>query len=218
MHIVIGGCGRVGSQLTVTLVRQGHTVSIIDKNARAFERLPPGFEGRTLVGMVFDREAMEEAGIQDAGAFIAVTNGDNSNIVSARVAREHYHVDRVVARIYDPRRAEIYQRLGIKTVATVRWAAAEIHDILFHGMEHAELALGNGDIVLLRIEIGSHLAGSSVSSLTDPGRAMVVAVDRMGTPSIPKAKSTFQEGDVAHIVVARDAIDALRERLEEDRT
>lgn len=218
MHVVIGGCGRVGSQLTVTLVRQGHTVSIIDKNPRAFERLPPGFEGRTLVGMVFDREAMEEAGIKDAGAFIAVTNGDNSNIVSARVAREHYHVDRVVARIYDPRRAEIYQRLGIKTVATVRWAAAEIHDILFHGMEHAELALGNGDIVLLRIEIGSHLAGSSVSSLTDPGRAMVVAVDRMGTPSIPKAKSTFQEGDVAHIVVARDAIDALRERLEEDRT
>ena len=215
MHVVIAGCGRVGSQLTVTLVRQGHTVSIIDKNPQAFERLPPGFEGQTLVGMVFDREIMEEAGVKDAGAFIAVTNGDNSNIVSARIAREHYHVERVVARIYDPRRAEIYQRLGIKTVATVRWAAAEIHDILFHGMEHAELALGNGDLVMLRVEIGSHLAGTLASALSEPGKSMVVAVDRMGTPTIPVEKSTFQEGDVAHIVVARDSIHSLREKLEE---
>jgi len=206
----------VGSQLTVTLARQGHTVSVIDKNARAFERLPPGFEGQTLVGMVFDRETMEEAGIQGAGAFIAVTNGDNSNIVSARIAREHYGIERVVARIYDPRRAEIYQRLGIKTVATVRWAAAEIHDILFHGVEHAELALGNGDVVMLRIEIGANLAGQRVSSVEEPEKALVAAVDRMGTPVIPTPKSTFQKDDIAHIVVARDAIGWLRERLQEE--
>ncbi|HEX9713512.1 MAG TPA: TrkA family potassium uptake protein [Actinomycetota bacterium] len=216
MHVVIAGCGRVGSQLTVTLARQGHTVSVIDKNARAFERLPPGFEGQTLVGMVFDRETMEEAGIQGAGAFIAVTNGDNSNIVSARIAREHYGIERVVARIYDPRRAEIYQRLGIKTVATVRWAAAEIHDILFHGVEHAELALGNGDVVMLRIEIGANLAGQRVSSVEEPEKALVAAVDRMGTPVIPTPKSTFQKDDIAHIVVARDAIGWLRERLQEE--
>lgn len=206
----------MGSQLTVTLARQGHTVSVIDKNARAFERLPPGFEGQTLVGMVFDRETMEEAGIQGAGAFIAVTNGDNSNIVSARIAREHYGIERVVARIYDPRRAEIYQRLGIKTVATVRWAAAEIHDILFHGVEHAELALGNGDVVMLRIEIGANLAGQRVSSVEEPEKALVAAVDRMGTPVIPTPKSTFQKDDIAHIVVARDAIGWLRERLQEE--
>lgn len=214
MHVVIGGCGRVGSQLTVNLARQGHTVSIVDKNPRQFERLPPGFEGQTLVGMVFDRETLEEAGIKEAGAFIAVTNGDNSNIVSARIAREHYAVERVVARIYDPRRAEIYQRLGIKTVATVRWAASEIYDLLFHGIEHAELAIGNGELVLLRVDIGPQLAGQLASSLNDPGRAMVVAVDRMAGPAIPGAQTTLQQGDVAHVIVVRDGIDDLRQRLE----
>jgi trk/ktr system potassium uptake protein len=214
MHVVIAGCGRVGSQLTVNLARHGHTISIIDKKPTAFERLPPGFEGQTLVGMVFDRETLEAAGIRDAGAFIAVTNGDNSNIVSARVAREHYGIERVVARIYDPRRAQIYQRLGIKTVATVRWASSEIYDLLFHGIEHAELAIGSGDIVLLRVEIGAHLAGQPASALGEAGRSLVVAIDRMGTPTIPGPGATFQEGDVAHIIVARDAIDGLRLKLE----
>ncbi|MFA5891436.1 MAG: TrkA family potassium uptake protein [Actinomycetota bacterium] len=214
MHVVIAGCGRVGSQLTVNLVRHGHTISIIDKRARAFERLPPGFEGQTLVGMAFDRETLEEAGIKDAGAFIAVTNGDNSNIVSARVAKEAYNIERVVARIYDPRRAEIYRRLGIKTVATVRWASSEIYDLLFHGIEHAELAIGNGEIVLLRIEIGAPLAGQRVETMTEPGKSMVVAIDRMGTPTIPMGGATFQEGDTAHIMVVRDYIETLRAQLE----
>ena len=205
----------MGSQLTVNLARHGHTISIIDKKPNAFEKLPPGFEGQTLVGMVFDRETLEQAGIRDAGAYIAVTNGDNSNIVSARVAREHYNIERVVARIYDPRRAEIYQRLGIKTVATVRWASAEIYDVLFHGIEHTELAIGSGDIVLLRIEVAAHLAGQMVSSLNEGGKSLVVAVDRMGTPVIPGSDACFQEGDVAHIAVARDAIDQLRAKLEE---
>lgn len=217
MHVVIAGCGRVGSQLTVTLVRQGHTISVIDKNPKMFERLPPGFEGQTLVGMAFDRETLEEAGIRDSGAFIAVTSGDNSNIVSSRIAKEHYNVPRVVARIFDPRRAEIYQKLGIKTVAAVRWTASEIYDLLFHGVEHAELAIGNGEMVLLRMEIGAPLAGALASSLAIPGKAMVVAVDRLGTPSIPVPASTFQEGDVAHIIVARDSIDQLRARVEAGR-
>lgn len=199
--------------MTRTLALQGHTVSVIDKNPLAFEKLPPGFEGQTLVGMVFDRETLEAAGIDDAGAFIAVTNGDNSNIVSARIAKEHYRTDKVVARIYDPRRAEIYQRLGIPTVATVRWAASEIYDLLFHGIEHAELAIGNGAMMLMRVGIPATLAGKPVSVLAEPGKALVVAVDRMGTPTIPEANATFHEGDIAHIIVARDSMDALRERL-----
>jgi len=213
MHVVIAGCGRVGSDLTVSLSRKGHTVSVIDKNAHAFERLPPGFEGQTLVGIVFDRETLEAAGIKEAGAFVAVTNGDNSNIVSARIAREHYNIERVVARIYDPRRAEIYRRLGIPTVATVQWASAEIYDQLFHGIEHTELAIGDGDMVLLRLEIPRELAGRSVSWLGEPGNALVIALDRMGSASIPPEDMTFQEGDVAHVIVRRDAIDSLRERL-----
>lgn len=215
MHVVIGGCGRVGRQMTTTLAKQGHTIAVVDKNANAFEKLPPGFEGQTLVGMVFDRETLEAAGIKEAGAYIAVTNGDNSNIVSARVTKEHYKVNKVVARIYDPRRAEIYRRLGISTVATVSWAASEIYDLLFHGIEHAELAIGNGDMVLLRIEIPSSLAGKPVSTLAEPDRSLVVALDRQGTATIPVPKDTFHEGDIAHIIVAREGIDALRERIEE---
>src|SRR3954471_4714641 len=135
MHVVIMGCGRVGSELTLQLGKAGHNVVIIDKNATAFDRLPPGFDARTIVGLGFDRDVLEEAGIKEADAFIAVSNGDNSNIVSARVAREHYHVARVVARIYDPKRAEIYERLDIPTIATVRWAAKQILMMLFHPRE-----------------------------------------------------------------------------------
>ena len=126
MHVVIAGCGRVGSELSSNMERLGHSVAVIDKDRKAFDRLRPGFQGKVLMGFAFDRDVLEEAGIRDATAFASVTNGDNSNIVSARVAREHYKVPQVVARIYDPRRAQIYQRLGIQTVATVRWATDQI--------------------------------------------------------------------------------------------
>lgn len=199
--------------MTVALTRQGHTVAVIDKNETAFDRLPPGFDGRTLVGLAFDKETLEAAGIRDAGAFVAVTNGDNSNIVSARIAREFYEVEKVVARIYDPRRAEIYRKLGIPTVATVQWASAEIYDLLFHGIEHAELAIGDGDMVMLRLDIPPALAGKRASDLEEPGKTLVVALDRMGKATIPVPDTTFQQGDVAHVIVRRDSIDALREKL-----
>lgn len=213
MHVVIAGCGRVGSEMTVSLARQGHTVAVIDKTLTAFDRLPPGFDGRTLVGLAFDKETMEAAGIREAGAFIAVTNGDNSNIVSARIAREFYEVEKVVARIYDPRRAEIYRKLGIPTVATVQWASAEIYDLLFHGIEHAEFAIGDGDMVMLRLDVPASLAGRRITDLEEPSRMRVVALDRMGKATIPMDDTTFQEDDVAHVIVRRDSIEFLREKL-----
>lgn len=213
MHVVIGGCGRVGAAMTVSLTRQGHTVSVIDKNPRAFERLPPEFEGRTFIGLVFDRETLEAAGIKQAGSYIAVTNGDNSNIVSARIAREFYNIDKVVARIYDPRRAEIYRRIGIPTVASVQWTSGQIYDLLFHGFEHAEMAFGGGEMMLLRLDVGANLAGRLAGFLNEPQQAHVVAIDRMGTPSIPNEKTTFQTGDVVHIVIRREGIPLLREKL-----
>jgi trk system potassium uptake protein len=121
VHVIIAGCGRVGSELATNLQRLGHSIAIVDKNVKAFERLKADFAGRKVVGFVFDREVLTEAGIEDAEAFAAVTSGDNSNILGARVAKDHFRVPHVVARIYDPRRAQIYQRLGIQTVATVRW-------------------------------------------------------------------------------------------------
>src|ERR1700752_777189 len=126
MHVVIMGCGRVGSTLALRLEQLGHPVAVIDQDAGAFRRLSKDFQGRSVVGVGFDRETLAEAGIEEAGAFAAVSNGDNSNIISARVAREQFGVEHVAARIYDPRRAEVYQRLGIPTVATVKWTADQM--------------------------------------------------------------------------------------------
>src|SRR5207244_3709915 len=162
VHIVIMGCGRVGAALTVQLAKGGHSVTIIDKRHDAFDKLPPGFEARQIVGLGFDREVLEEAGIKEAGAFVAVSNGDNSNIVSARIAREHYHVPKVIARIYDPRRAEIYERLNIPTVASVRWAAQQIQFLLFHGKDELKESFAGGALLHLQRDVPDHLVGKAV--------------------------------------------------------
>lgn len=203
------GCGRVGAALTVELAKAGHSVSIIDKRPEAFDRLPPGFEARTIVGLGFDREVLEEAGIKEAGAFVAVSNGDNSNIVSARIAREHYHVPKVIARIYDPRRADIYERLAIPTVASVRWAASRIKYLLFHGKEEVKESFAGETLLHIQREIPEHLTGKPVASVEDPGHVKVVGIDRGGTGFIPVEGSTFQEGDVGHFVVTVDSVDRL---------
>ena len=203
------GCGRMGAELTVQLAKAGHAVTIIDKRASAFDRLPPGFEARTIVGQGFDREVLEEAGIKEADAFVAVSSGDNSNIVSARVAREHYHVPKVIARIYDPRRAEIYEQLDIPTVASVRWGVKQIMLMLFHAREEIKEALAGGTLFRLRMQIPAHLVGESVASIEAEGRIRVAAVDRGGDGFIPVASSTFREGDVAHLIVHRDAMEEL---------
>jgi trk system potassium uptake protein len=209
MHFVIMGCGRVGAELTIQLAQGGHTVAIVDKRREAFDRLPPGFEAKTIVGIGFDREVLEQAGIKDADAFIAVSNGDNSNIVSARVAREHFKVPKVIARIYDPRRAEIYERLDIPTVATVRWAAKQVQYLLFHGKETMRDSLAGGSLLHLQVELPAHLVGKKISSVTSDGEVEVIGVDRGGSGFIPTDESTFQEGDVVHFVVHKDAVDKL---------
>jgi trk system potassium uptake protein TrkA len=214
MHFVIMGCGRVGAELTIQLAQGGHTVAIVDKRREAFDRLPPGFEAKTLVGIGFDREVLEQAGIKEADAFIAVSNGDNSNIVSARVAREHFKVPKVIARIYDPRRAEIYERLDIPTVATVRWAAKQVQYLLFHGKETMRDSLAGGSLLHLQVELPPHLVGKKISSVTSDGEVEVIGVDRGGSGFIPIEDSTFQEGDVVHFVVHKDAVDKLDLLLE----
>jgi trk system potassium uptake protein len=214
MHCVIMGCGRVGAELTVQLSRAGHSVAIIDKRREAFDRLPPGFDAKTIVGIGFDREKLEAAGIKEAGGFIAVSNGDNSNIVSARVAREHYHVDKVIARIYDPRRAEIYERLNIPTIATVRWAAKQVQYLLFHGKETMRDALAGGSLLHLQIEIPDHFVGKKISSVTSDGQVEVIGVDRGGDGFIPKDDSTFQDGDLVHFIVHKDHMETFDSLLE----
>ncbi|MGH2661473.1 MAG: potassium channel family protein [Actinomycetota bacterium] len=214
MHLVIMGCGRVGAELTVQLSKAGHTVCIVDKRKEAFERLPPGFNAKTIVGIGFDREVLEEAGIKEADAFIAVSNGDNSNIVSARVAREHYRVPKVIARIYDPRRAEIYERLDIPTVATVRWAAKQVQYLLFHGKETMRDTLAGGSLLHLAVGIPDHLVGKQADSVHSEGEVEVVGVERGGEGFIPTPDSTFKEGDVAHFIVHKDHVDKFDMLLE----
>jgi trk system potassium uptake protein len=221
VHVVILGCGRVGSALSVELGKAGHDVAVIDKRADAFDRLPPGFQAQKVVGIGFDRTVLEEAGIRKAaedGAFIAVTNGDNSNIVSARIAREHFHVNRVIARIYDPRRAEMYEKLSIPTVASARWAAAQIMFLLFHGREEMKESFAGGTLLHIQRDVPDHLVGKTITSVEEPGAVRVAGVDRGGTGFIPVEGSTFQQGDIAHFIVTFDAIsrlDVLMEPLAE---
>lgn len=214
MNVIIMGCGRVGILLTQELSKAGHDVAVIDKNPGAFDRLPPGFEARTIVGLGFDREVLEEAGIKEADAFLAVSSGDNSNIVSARVAREHYHVSKVIARIYDPMRADIYERLNIPTVSTTRWGVKQIIMMLTHPREEIKETLAAGDLFRMRIEVPEHLVGKKVSSLNVEGKILVAGVDRGGMGFIPVASSTFQEGDYAAVIVQKDALEELDDLLQ----
>ena len=208
------GCGRVGAALTVELAKAGNSVAIIDKRPEAFDRLPPGFEAKTIVGLGFDREILEEAGIKEADAFVAVSNGDNSNIVSARIAREHYHVSKVIARIYDPRRADIYERLDIPTIASVRWAASRIMFLLFHGTEEIKESFAGGALLHVQREVPDHLTGKPISSVEARGEVEVVGIERGGGGFIPAPGATFQQGDVAHFVVTSAGIDKLDTLLE----
>jgi trk system potassium uptake protein TrkA len=203
VHVVIAGCGRVGSELAINLGRLGHSIALVDKNPRAFERLRPDLEAKRFVGFVFDREVLEEAGIEDAAAFASVTNGDNSNIVSARVAREHYRVPQVVARIYDPRRAQIYQRLGIQTVATVRWTTDQILRHLLPEDVSVEHTVDNGEVVVAAIPAPAETIGKRALQLEAEGQRRLVAVSRFGVPRIPDKELTLQEGDILHMSVDR---------------
>src|SRR3954468_14787890 len=149
MHVVVVGCGRGGSELASELEAEGHSVAVIDKNRNAFRRLPERFTGRAVLGFGFDREHLEQAGIHEASALAAVTSGDNSNILTARIARETFEIPHVVARIYDPRRAMIYQRLGIPTVATVAWTTDQVMRRLFPNESVAEWVHGGGEVSLV---------------------------------------------------------------------
>jgi trk/ktr system potassium uptake protein len=213
VRVIIVGCGRVGSELTIQLAKAGHDVTILDKRPSAFDRLPPGFEARTMVGLGFDRELLVEAGVKEADAFISVTNGDNSNIVSARVAREYFHVPNVIARIYDPRRAEIYERLNIPTVATTTWGVKQILLMLSHARDEIKESLAGGDLFRMRLEVPRHLTGKPVRSLNVEGKILVAGVDRGGHGFIPVGSSAFQEGDVVHVILDKDAVDLLDEML-----
>lgn len=214
MHVVIVGCGRVGSSLARVLMGDGHTVAIIDRRAEAFARLGQDFSGRTVQGIGFDRDRLVEAGVEEAGALAAVTSGDNSNILVARVARENFGIEQVVARIYDPRRAVIYQRLGIMTVATVAWTTDQVVRRLVPEARPAEWTDPTAKISLVDRRVLDEWAGHPLSDLEEAIRARVVAINRMGAATIPTARTVAQAGDVLYIAAETDRLDEIDAALQ----
>ena len=212
MHVVIVGCGRVGSTLALSLVSSGHSVAVIDRKSDAFFRLRDNFAGQTITGIGFDRDVLEQAGIKHASAVTAVTNGDNSNILIARVARESFGIENVVARISDPKRAEIYERLGIATVATVKWTSDRILRRILPDLPAVEWTDPSSSVVLVERTLPVSLVGEKILELEIKG-ARISAIRRLSAAIIPDAKTLVQQGDIAYFTVEKNSVNALDEFL-----
>ena len=213
MHVVIMGCGRVGSAIALELENAGITVSIIDQSREAFRRLGSTFNGQTVTGIGFDRDILIEAGIERADAFAALSNGDNSNILAARVAREVFGVKNVVARIYDPARAGIYQRLGIPTVATVTWATEQVLRRLLPGGSRGEWRDPSGKVALLEVSVHTSWFGHPITEVEERTNARVAFLTRLGDAFIPDDHTVLQEGDLLHVMAHGDEIDQVTATL-----
>lgn len=198
------GCGRVGSTLARSLEDRNHTVSVIDITAEAFRRLGPSFNGDKVTGLGFDRKVLEKAGIRRADAFAAVSSGDNSNIIAARVARESFGIEQVVARIYDPGRAEVYQRLGITTVATVKWTADQVLRRLLPAGAEPDYRDPSGTIRLDQVPAPTAWIGVRTVQFQEQTRTRIAWIDRLGEGLLPHRDSVIQDGDLLHLVMREE--------------
>ncbi|MBU9945136.1 MAG: TrkA family potassium uptake protein [Dermatophilaceae bacterium] len=212
MHFVIMGCGRVGASLARAIERAGHEVAVIDQDQSSFRRLGTTFEGRTVTGVGFDRDTLRAAGIENAYAFAAVSSGDNSNILAARVAREKYGVEHVVARIYDPGRAEIYQRLGIPTVATVKWTSDQMVRRLLPQGHVPEFTDPSGKVVIAEMPISDAWIGRRISEIEGATGGRTAYLTRLGDGLLPGPDTVYQEGDLLHLALLREDL-ATAERV-----
>jgi trk system potassium uptake protein len=213
VKVIIGGCGRVGAQLAVKFSAEGYDVVVIDKDARAFRALGKNFSGQTIRGMVFDHDALDRAGADRTDAFVAVTSGDNSNVVAATIAREIYRIPKVVARIFDPRRAEIYRRLGIQTASSVTWAANEILSLVVHQQLVRDVTLGDAEVQLVKTSLPPRLVGRTVNDLSVPGEVLPIAIVRAGSSFIPASHAAFHEGDILEVAVLTSAMDKFEQMI-----
>lgn len=213
MRIIIIGCGRMGSGLAQVLQLRGHSVTVVDRDPASFERLGPAFKGRTVVGVGFDRQALIEAGIERADALAAVMPSDEANVVAARLASEFFHVPRVVVRLYDPRKAEIYNRLGLRTISPISWGINRVADMLSYSPIETVLSLGSGGVDIVEVEAPALLVGRTVQAITVPASIHIVAISRGGKTFLPTLGTVFQGGDILHIAVASSAMERLRQLL-----
>lgn len=216
MKVIVIGCGRVGSMLAGLLAREGHDVRVVDRRPQAARRLPDSPRIRFHEGNGYSRSVLSAAGIEHADAFVAVTSGDNSNIVSARTAKDTYRVPVVLARIHDPRRADIYRDLGIPTIASVRWTVHQIHRMLLHRHLSPELSFGNGETLLIRSEVPGYLVGRRLTEFDVDGEIRVVEVTRAGRSLIPAHSTPAVAGDLVTFAVAATALGRLRGFLDKE--
>ena len=213
MKVIVMGCGRVGGQVSQLLSDQGHDVTVIDHDSNASSRLGADFKGKVVRGLGFDRSVLMEAKVESAEAFVAASSSDNANIVAARIARSIFHVPRVVARLYDPLRAEIYQRLGLMTISTTNWGAERICEVVTHADFDVVYTFGRGEVSLMVIEATLQLAGRTVHHLSIPGEIFVVSITRDGQAFIPMLATEFKEGDRIYLAVLPTAMERLEQMM-----
>jgi trk system potassium uptake protein TrkA len=212
MRVIVVGCGMLGSALAQTLSLRGHAVTVVDNDPLAFERLGPSFRGQTVLGVGFDRDVLLKAGIERVDCLAAVTTSDDANVVAARMASQVFHVPKVIARLYDPRKAEIYKRLGLLTVSPITWGVNHIADLVCHAPLESVLSLGS-DVDVIQAEAPALLVGRTVRDLSILGEIHVMAITRGGKTFLPTQGTAFQEGDLLYVAVVESAMERLKELL-----
>ncbi len=213
MRLIVIGCGRWGAGLALAMSERAHAISVIDQNPSAFERLGERFKGRTIAGVGFDREVLIEAGIERADGLAAVMSSDEANVVAARLARQNFRVPRVVARLYDPRKAEIYRRLDVLTVSSTTWGVHRMTELLGYSELESVASLGSGQVDIVETDIPALLVGRTVTELTLASEVQVVAISRGGHTFLPTLGTAFQEGDRVHLALQSSAADRLKTLL-----
>lgn len=213
MRFIVIGCGRWGASLAGILIERHHDVAVVDVDAHAFERLGDAFRGERIVGSGLDREILIAAGIERASGLAAVTFSDEINVAVTRAAREAFRVPKVVARLYDPQKADIYRRLGIETISTVEWGSNRIADLLSYSSLDVSLSIGHGGVDIAEVEVPAVLAGRTVAELTIPGEARVIALSRDGQTFLPAEGAVLAPGDRVHLVLVPSSVGRLKRLL-----
>lgn len=213
MKVIIIGCGRLGSGMARDLSMRDNEVTVIDVNPLAFEHLGSGLKINTVTGIGFDRDVLTQAGIETADSLAAVTASDEANVVAARIAKMVFHVPRVAARVYDPRKADIYRRLGIPTISPVAITATRMSELLTFPNLNTLIRLGNGEVSIIEIEANDLLDGRTIEEIALPGKALVISITRMGKSFLPSAKTNLQYGDVIHLAVMGEDTDRIAKLL-----